>query len=58
MVKDFANSYAQLSWSHAVAEYERMKSWTKNKNSPLYEYAVGRMKKLESKYPQLANNKV
>ena len=58
MAKDFASSYNQLSWSYAVAEYERMKAWAKNKNTPLYEYAIERMKKLESKYPQLVNNKV
>ena len=58
MSKDFANSYNQLSWSYAVAEYERIKKWVQNENTPLYGYAVERMKKLESKYPQLVNNKV
>lgn len=58
MAKDFASSHNQSSWSYAVAEYERMKLWTQNENTPLYEYAIERMKKLESKYPQLIDNKV
>lgn len=52
--KDSAKSYNQLTWGHAVAEYERMKAWSQKSGTPLYDRAINRIKELESKYPQLA----
>lgn len=51
--KDSAKSYSQITWNHAVAEYERMKEWSKKSGTVLQERAIKRMKELESKYPQL-----
>lgn len=53
VTKDFANSYSQLCWDHAVAEYERLRLLAQGKSNPLQEYAIEWMKKLESEYPQL-----
>lgn len=53
VTKDSAKSYSQLTWNHAVAEYERMKVWLKKDGTVLQDRAIKRMKELESKYPQL-----
>lgn len=52
--KDSANSFKQLRWEHAAAEYERMKSWAANGTELMRNRAVERMRKLESSYPILS----
>jgi hypothetical protein len=56
-MKDFKNSYEQIRWQHAIAEYERLSSYSMRPNfylSPTFSnYVTNRMKELVNKYPQL-----